>query len=288
MAADGNISLLSSLFQPSTNRYRSCVSASISGPVDISGGPLDRRTVDHCGRHQLTPSAVLGWDDRADLRQTVALNGGASGSTTTSVSLLCRIQTFAPTAWARLVDLYGPLVYRWCIRARLQPADAADVGQEVFGAVAQAITRFRHDRQGDSFRGWLYTITRNKIRDLANARRHVVAIGGYDALRGLEGIPAPSDALNDAPGCNDREELVRRAVEMVRGDFEPGTWAAFWRSVVDGLSADDVAVELGMTRNAVYLAKARVRRRLADEFAGLIDLAESEGDTREANVAGDD
>jgi hypothetical protein len=32
-----------------------------------------------------------------------------------------------------------------------------------------------------------------------------------------------------------------------------------------------VAAELGTTINAVYLAKGRVRKRLRDEFADLID-----------------
>jgi RNA polymerase sigma-70 factor (ECF subfamily) len=208
---------------------------------------------------------------------------GVSG-VATSASLLCRVRAFEPTAWTRLVDLYGPLVYRWCIRARLQPTDAADVGQEVFTAVARAIKRFRREREGDSFRGWLYTITRNKIRDLVDARQPA-AVGGIGALRNLGLIPAPPDADDDA-SCDDRGYLVRRAVELVRGDFEPDTWTAFWRSAVDGQPADDVAAELGMTRNAVYLAKARVRKRLADEFTGLIELAEPAGDAGTASVSG--
>jgi RNA polymerase sigma-70 factor (ECF subfamily) len=193
---------------------------------------------------------------------------GVSGIAT-SLSLLNRVKEFEPSAWARLVDLYGPLVYRWCIRAKLQPADAADVGQEVFAAVARAIARFQRERVGDSFRGWLYTITRNKIRDRANTLGPA-ATGGSSALHGLAQHPAPPE--QDDSCDSDRGYLVRRAVEMVRGDFEPDTWNAFWRTTVDGRPADEVAAELGLTRNAVYLAKARVRRRLADEFAGLIEL----------------
>jgi RNA polymerase sigma-70 factor (ECF subfamily) len=74
----------------------------------------------------------------------------------------------------------------------------------------------------------------------------------------------------------------------VRGDFEPDTWAAFWRSAVDGRPAADVAAELGMTRNAVYLAKARVRHRLMTEFAGLIELSEPTEKGSAADTAGAD
>src|ERR1043166_3893337 len=83
----------------------------------------------------------------------------------TSPSLLLRVQANDQIAWTRLVDLYAPLVYHWCRRAQLGPEDTGDVFQETFRAVSQHIHAFRRDRPGDSFRGWLRTITQNKIRD---------------------------------------------------------------------------------------------------------------------------
>src|SRR5581483_11963710 len=68
---------------------------------------------------------------------------GASGDT--SLSLLARVRGREADAWYRFVHLYSPLVYRWCRQAGLQQADAADVGQEVFRAVAQRIGEFRRD-----------------------------------------------------------------------------------------------------------------------------------------------
>ena len=190
-------------------------------------------------------------------------------------SLLERVRARDHTAWERLVRLYGPMVYGWCLRAGLQPADAADVGQEVFGAVARAIAGFRHDRAGDTFRGWLYAITRNKLRDRAVARA-AVSVGGSEGLRRLAELPAePAEdtgATADAEEANERKALCCRAIECVRGEFEPRTWQAFWRTFVDGRAAADVAAELGATANAVYLARSRVLRRLREEFAALIDF----------------
>src|SRR4051794_38956050 len=85
----------------------------------------------------------------------------ASGPDATSPSLLLRVQGNQAAAWERLVELYAPLVYHWCRRARLGEEDTADVFQEVFRAVARTIGAFRRDRAGDTFRGWLRTITRN-------------------------------------------------------------------------------------------------------------------------------
>jgi RNA polymerase sigma-70 factor, ECF subfamily len=197
------------------------------------------------------------------------------GSSGTSSSLLLRVQACDQTAWERLVRLYGPMVFGWCLRAGLQAADAADVGQEVFAAVARAIQGFRHDRKGDTFRGWLYVITRNKLRDRSIPPGGAGA-GGSDAQRRLAEICAeeaePAMPPSDAIEADEQKALYRRATEMVRSEFETRTWDAFWRVFVDGDSAADVASDLGVSVNSVYLAKSRVLRRLREEFAALIDF----------------
>jgi RNA polymerase sigma-70 factor (ECF subfamily) len=143
------------------------------------------------------------------------------------------------------------------------------VRQEVFAAVARSIGAFRRDRPGDSFRGWLYAITRNVIRMRAR-RPDVRGTGGSDALRHLAAAPAaepdPEPPADPAGECL----VYARAVELIRGEFEPKTWEAFWRVTVDGRSAADVAADLGVSPNAVYLARSRVLRRLREEFQDLL------------------
>src|SRR4051812_12629786 len=80
-------------------------------------------------------------------------------------SLLLRLKSRDPDSWSKLTILYGPVVYDWCRRAGLQDQDAADVGQDVFQAVSSGLNDFRRERSGDTFRGWLWMITRNKLRD---------------------------------------------------------------------------------------------------------------------------
>jgi len=195
----------------------------------------------------------------------------------TSTSLLERARGQDKQAWERLVDLYTPLVYAWCRRSGLQPADAADVGQEVFRAVARGLTGFRRDRAGDTFRGWLRTITRNKLRDFADARkRYPPGAGGSDAAYQVEQLP---DQEPEADLTADRQLLYQRALEVVRTEFEERTWQAFWLVVVEDVSADEAARQLGVSLNAVYLAKSRVLRRLREEFADLIEDLPEPGPT---------
>jgi RNA polymerase sigma-70 factor (ECF subfamily) len=195
----------------------------------------------------------------------------APESSSLSSSLLERVRQHDTEAWRRLVAIYSPLVYRWCRRSKLQPSDAMDVLQEVFRAVATAIGSFRRDRAGDSFGGWLRTITRNKLRDYFRSRaRQPQAAGGSEAQKRLEEAAA-FDSADLPESAADSDGVVHRAVEAVRAEFEPKTWSAFWRTTVDDESAADVAESLQMTLGAVYKAKSRVLARLRAELEGLAD-----------------
>jgi RNA polymerase sigma-70 factor (ECF subfamily) len=193
----------------------------------------------------------------------------ASGSTSTS--LLDRVRARDPGAWDRLTRLYGPLVYRWARRQGLQDADAADVGQEVFATVAARIDSFRRVSAGDSFRGWLWTITRNKLGDYLRRRAaKPPPPGGTEAHSFLQQLPAAApNGLTDASAFDDQADLAHRALELIRGEFEERTWQAFYRATVEGRTTADIGQDLGMTPRAVRQAKYRVLQRLRRELADL-------------------
>jgi RNA polymerase sigma-70 factor (ECF subfamily) len=168
-----------------------------------------------------------------------------------------------PAAWDRLVELYAPLVYHWCRRWSLQDQDAADIFQEVFQSVARSIRDFRKERSGDTFRGWLRTITRNKVLDLfRRRRREPVGEGGTSAQRRFTQLPSEIPSLDEESDSHAEQSLLLRALESIRSDFEERTWQAFWKTAVEGQPARDVADDLAMTPGAVRVAKSRVLHRL--------------------------
>ncbi len=169
--------------------------------------------------------------------------------TSTSRSLLARLHANDPLAWERLVALYAPLVWSWCRKMHLAAQDLADVMQEVFKAVAVHHQSFHKNQPGDTFRGWLRTITRNKVRDhFRRLQREPHAAGGTDA--------------------HDRR-LFERALGLIQNEFEERSWRAFWGVVVDGRSPQEVATELGMSPGAVRVAKCRVLHRLRQELGDV-------------------
>lgn len=194
---------------------------------------------------------------------------GTDSATSTSATLIARVREREPEAWSRLTQLYTPLVYGWCRKRGLKENDAADVVQEVFRAVLVHSDRFHRDQPGDSFRGWLWTITRNKLHD--HFRRNAAqppAAGGTSARQQLENVPE-SLGLEEEEGSSSRLEpgLAQRALAILQSEFEEPTWKAFWRLAVEGHAAADIAADLGMTKGAVRQAKYRVLRRLRQEFA---------------------
>lgn len=96
-----------------------------------------------------------------------------------STTLLQRIQLDDPEGWERLVQLFSPLVYKWCRSKGLDPTETRDISQDVFAAGSKGITSFKRERPNDSFRGWLWTVTINKICDYARkTKRQPRAISG--------------------------------------------------------------------------------------------------------------
>ncbi len=194
----------------------------------------------------------------------------------TSPTLLQRARDGDQRGWERLVWLYGPLVYNWCRRAGLSNEDSGDISQEVFATLATKLDQFRKTRPGDSFRRWLKTITVNRARDFHRRNRGMaVARGGTDAYLQLNAQPAGLDGPlieeTEDERHTETNRLLRIATELVRSDFEPKTWQAFWQTVVDGRETADVGADLGISPNAVRVAKSRVRSRLRKEMAELLE-----------------
>jgi RNA polymerase sigma-70 factor (ECF subfamily) len=188
----------------------------------------------------------------------------------TSRSLLAKARQDDPAAWARLVHLYAPLVAAWFRRWGVSEQDVMDLLQEVFAAVASHLTQFRKERPSDTFRGWLATIARNKLRDFHRRRAHQpVAVGGTEATRRLAQVVDPAaddDVAHDLTDDDAFSEVLARALEAIRGEFQQRTWRAFWMVVVEGRSAADAAAELKMQPGAVRVCKSRVLMRLRREL----------------------
>jgi RNA polymerase sigma-70 factor (ECF subfamily) len=185
----------------------------------------------------------------------------------TSLSLLQRLRRPSdPEAWSRFVKLYTPLLYGWARRLGLQPTDAADLVQDVFTLLLRKLPEFQYDPR-QRFRGWLWTVTVNRYRTLRR-RRPPPAVAGNDATLGEVAGPDPIEEMAEAEY---RHYLVQRVLRLLQAEFPAVVWEAWSQHFVGGRSATEVAAALGISVNAVYIAKCRILRRLRTELDGFLD-----------------
>lgn len=184
----------------------------------------------------------------------------------TPISLLERLRSPGDQdAWVRFVRLYTPLLYQWARRLRLDADDAADLVQDVFTVLVAKMPRFIYD-PNRRFRGWLWTVAVNKLRE--RRRREPASIP--TDIAGVD-LPDGSDPAAEFTEAEYRRYVTDRALRLLQSDFDPTTWRAFWEHVPNGRTAPDVAAELGVSVGAVYAAKTRVLARLRAELRGLLD-----------------
>ncbi len=161
--------------------------------------------------------------------------------------------------WARFVRLYSPVLLGWTCRLRVPESDRADLVQDAFVALLRALPASRYD-PSRRFRNWLFAIVANLWKD--RLRRRSPGPLTFD-------VPDSSDS--GAEEAEDRAILLRRALDIVRPDFEDATWKAFAGTALNGRPVAEVARELGVSHNVVYLARSRALHRLRTVLGELLE-----------------
>jgi len=175
----------------------------------------------------------------------------------TSLSLLAAArEPGAELAWRRLVDIYTDVLHGWLRSARLQEADRNDITQRVLEVLFRRLDDFEHGGRTGSFRTWLRRITLNFLREFWRRR----PMDGSDSI--LQQLVDPHSQLSRLWDEQHERHVLHALLEQVRPEFTDSTWQAFRRLALDGATARAVAVELGITANAVIIAKCRVLARL--------------------------
>lgn len=180
---------------------------------------------------------------------------------TLSTNFLSGVRRMDTDQWSRLVHTFGPIVYRWCRSSGVSETESPDVVQEVFASVARGIGKFERVKEQGSFRAWLATLTRSRVRDYYRQRaKQQAAVGGSDAMNALL---QQAESI-ESTICADSIEspIIRATLDAVRVEFESTTWDAFWQTAVEGKLAADVAKQIGISVASVYQSKSRILKRL--------------------------
>lgn len=187
----------------------------------------------------------------------------------TRPSLLLRLRDPGDeAAWSQFVAVYTPLIFAFCRGRGLSEVDAGDVSQDVLKAVVGALPRFQYDPHRSSFRNWLFTVVRSKLNNFFTAQARQPRLAGETTLQQFV-ESEPDRAREETWQREYQTNLVRWAAGQIQGEFKAQTWDAFWRTAMQGESAETVAGELGLTLNALYIARSRVTSRLKQMIEGI-------------------
>jgi len=178
------------------------------------------------------------------------------------------------TVWREFTDRYRPMIMNYARRSfGLHPHDAEDAAQVVLEAFCRAYCRGDYNREKGRLRTWLFTIAHNQIVNLLRKRprREVQAAGDTSRTDAFARISA-EDRTEDIWEEEWRRNVLTACLEEARRQFDSRTIRAFDALTTQGLSARQVAEELGMTTNAVYLAKHRVLKRIREMVSPMEEV----------------
>jgi RNA polymerase sigma factor (sigma-70 family) len=190
----------------------------------------------------------------------------------TPPSLLNRLREHPDDAgaWLRFDDLYRPLLQTWLRRYAVQCQDADDLVQQVLEVVVREMPRFHYEPAKGRFRAWLRSIMVNQLRAFWRSQQSRPKADSKFFDHILEQLEDEKSDLSRLWDQEHDQHVSRRLLALIEPDFSPTTWQAF-RRLMDGAKAKGIAADLGISANAVYLAKSSVIKRLREEIEGLTD-----------------
>lgn len=167
--------------------------------------------------------------------------------------------------WKQFVERYQPLIIRSARRFGLKEEDAQDAAQHTLMAFFTAYRDGKYDREKGRLRHWLFGIARHWILNVFEKRRprEVGIATPSDQTGFFARIPA-DDQLEAIWEHEWRETTLQQCLVQVHQEFDEKTFKAFTMFAHDGMPARQVAEQLDMTTNAVFIAKHRILKRIRE------------------------
>jgi RNA polymerase sigma-70 factor (ECF subfamily) len=182
--------------------------------------------------------------------------------------LIVRLRDLQDTvSWKTFLEVYTPLVYRYCQRQGLKEVDAQDVSQEVFRRVSKKMPTFEYRPEVGRFRAWLGTIVKNEIKRFLKKRSRQVQGSGNTG----EDDPLDQVERTEEPDWIEafQRHVLTVALQRIRPHFEEHTWRMFEEAWCNDRPAAAIAHDRGVPVADVYVAKSRVLARLKEEVREL-------------------
>ena len=178
-----------------------------------------------------------------------------SVSQTTNVTLLEKIIEGDEISWNNFSEIYSPLI-RNCGRLwELDENECDELIQDVMIAFFNTSKTFKYDRSKGRFRSYLRNIARSCT--FAILKRRTV-----NPLSDKINEPLLDFAFDEKWDTEWHDFLCNEALKILERDMEAHSYRSFYMYVIEEMPPVQVAKELGITVNAVYVNKCRALENL--------------------------
>lgn len=201
--------------------------------------------------------------DQSEGLSVVTPSGAAP---TAELCLISRLQRAEESAYEELISRYQHPVYNLVYRLMNDPADTADVVQEVFLKVFRNVGAFRNQ---SSLKTWIYRISVNEAynhrRWFSRHKKHEVGLEtDDDSLRDYQAIlPDPGRSPFEVAADHEARALIENALT----DLNPAFRAAVVLRDIEGLSYEEIAdvleLSLGTVKSRILRGREALRKALA-------------------------
>lgn len=156
------------------------------------------------------------------------------------------------------------------VKMNINIDDRKDLEQDLLLKLWLDLSKFNIDHERSNFRGWLSRVIKNVVLAFLNKNSRT-----SKALEEIS-ILNESSKEDDLKQLIDKEwkaHIIKLAVEKVRTHFDGNAFKIFTMTL-DGMSTEEIAEELGLKENSVYVLRARVKSRFQHEIRNLKSLLE--------------
>jgi RNA polymerase sigma-70 factor (ECF subfamily) len=199
-------------------------------------------------------------------------SGPTSGSSpdahewVTTSTVLHRLSDFDDrAAWERFCERFHQPLQAFARKNGLDESESEDVAQESLMAFAEAYRHGEYDRTSGRLSSWLFGIAWRRIdhaRRKSDRREDHVRLQATETAQWMQ-IEAPKEVSPEWEAVWERS-MLEQSLRQVRKEFEPATFRVFEMIVLEHKPIEEGEKALGLSRNAIYIAKHRVAKRMRE------------------------
>ena len=177
----------------------------------------------------------------------------------TQLPVIDGVRSQDPERWRQFDAIYRPILAAYLSKKGLDESEANDVIQDIYVKLLGKIQTY--DRSKCRFRSWLFTVAQNTLIDHARRRAsRKKALDGW-AAQVLQATPSDSAAMEEVWRWIHREKILRHALKVVRARVSPKAWTCFEQRLLRNRPAAEIAAEIGIEPNSVYVHACRVMKK---------------------------